>query len=194
MLSPAITKNDRLATILIGIVSTIVFLAVVVLGKVELQVDLGFNVHWFATANAIINSLVAILLVAALVMVKQRQFVLHRNLMMAAMVLSVLFLVSYIIHHLLSGSTMFGDVDHNHLLDEAEKATIGGMRWVYLVLLLTHIVLAAIVLPIILFTAYRGLTAEFAAHRKLARWSWPIWFYVSVTGPIVYVMISRYYE
>jgi putative membrane protein len=99
--------------------------------------------------------------------------------MMSAMILSVLFLVSYIAHHLLSGNTTFGGT--------------GAIRHVYFFILITHIFLAAVILPFILFTAYRGLTAEYPAHRKLARITWPIWFYVSVTGVVVYLMISPYY-
>jgi putative membrane protein len=99
--------------------------------------------------------------------------------MMSAMILSVLFLVSYIAHHLLSGNTTFGGT--------------GVIRHVYFFILITHIFLAAVILPFILFTAYRGLTAEYPAHRKLARITWPIWFYVSVTGVVVYLMISPYY-
>ena len=77
---------------------------------------------------------------------------------------------------------------------EAEKLAAGAMRMVYLVILITHIILAAIILPFILFTAYRGLTSEFPAHKKLARITWPLWFYVAVTGPVVYFMISPYYN
>jgi putative membrane protein len=94
--------------------------------------------------------------------------------------LSVAFLVSYILHHLLAGETRFGGE--------------GTIRIVYLVILLTHIFLAAVVLPFILFTAYRGLTAEFGLHRKLGKIVWPIWFYVAVTGPVVYFLISPYYQ
>ncbi len=113
--------------------------------------------------------------------------------MLTAMVLSILFLVSYICHHLFAGEARFGDINHDGLLSESEKAAAGSMRYIYYVLLSTHIILAAIVLPFILFTAYRALINENAAHRKLAKITWPIWFYVAVTGPIVYLMISRYY-
>ena len=99
---------------------------------------------------------------------------------MAALILSVLFLVSYIAHHLLAGETKFGGV--------------GAIKTIYLLILFTHIVLAAIILPFILFTAYRALTADFPAHKKLAKYTWPLWFYVAVTGPIVYLMISPYYH
>jgi putative membrane protein len=79
------------------------------------------------------------------------------------------------------------------ILSEAEKLVVGSVRYIYYVLLGTHIILAGIVLPFILFTAYRALIGENAAHRKLAKITWPMWFYVAVTGPIVYLLISPYY-
>jgi putative membrane protein len=113
--------------------------------------------------------------------------------MLTAMGLSVLFLLSYICHHLFSGSTLYGDVDKNGVVSAAEKLEAGSMRLVYFFVLGTHILLAGISLPFILFTAYRALISENATHRKLAKITWPIWFYVALSGPIVYIMISRYY-
>jgi putative membrane protein len=113
--------------------------------------------------------------------------------MISAMILSVLFLVRYICHHLFAGESRFGDVNHDGIVTELEKAAVGTTRIIYYILLGTHIPLAAIILPFILFTAYRGLTGEFIKHKKLARITWPIWFYVAVTGVIVYLMISPYY-
>jgi putative membrane protein len=180
MLQPAFQKNNKLARLLIFTVSFVVFLAVAILANVELKIDLGFNVHIFATINAVINSIVAFLLLAALIAVKKSKFLLHKNLMLSAIVLSILFLVSYIAHHLLTGDTKYGGV--------------GAIRYLYFFILITHIFLAAIILPFILFTAYRGLIAEWPPHKKIARITWPIWFYVSVTGVIVYLMISPYYS
>jgi len=119
---------------------------------------------------------------------------LHKKLMVAALVLSVVFLISYIAHHLLAGETKYGDANFDGIVDDAEKAALGGMRLLYIIILLTHIFLAAIILPFILFTAYRGLTAEFIKHKKIARITWPLWLYVAVTGPVVYLMIRPYYH
>jgi putative membrane protein len=193
MLQAAISKNDKKASWLIGIFSVIVFTAVVLLGRVKLELNLGFDVHIFATINAFINSAIAVLLVAALVAVKNKNYQLHKQLMMLALILSILFLVSYIAHHLLAGEARFGDSNHDGVLSEDEKLQVGTIRVVYYLILGTHIVLAALILPLILFTAYRALTAEFPAHKKLAKITWPLWFYVAVTGPIVYWMISPYY-
>ena len=179
MLPASIQKNDKLANILVILFSVVVFVAVVFLSRVKLDIALPFDVHVFAKVNAIINSAVSFLLLVGLLAVKRGRYALHRKVMMTAMVLSFLFLVSYICHHLLSDSTSFGGV--------------GAIKMVYYVILISHILLAAIILPFILYTSYRALVAEFPAHRKLAKITWPIWFYVSVTGVIVYLMISPYY-
>lgn len=180
MLQPLLAKNDRKFRVLILLFSFIVFAAVVLLGRYKLEADLGFDVHVFASINAVINSIVSILLLAALIAVRRRKLELHRNIMFGAMVLSFLFLVSYIAHHLLSGDTVYGGT--------------GSIRYLYYFILITHIFLAAIILPFILFTTYRALIGEYARHKKLARITWPIWFYVSVSGVVVYLMISPYYS
>jgi putative membrane protein len=156
-------------------------------------VNLGFDVHLFAKANAIINSCVALLLLAGLIAVKNKNYLLHKRIMLTAMSLSILFLVSYICHHLFAGEARFGDINHDGLLSETEKANTGSLRIIYYFILGTHIPLAGIVLPFILFTAYRALIGEFDKHKKLVRITWPIWFYVAVSGVIVYWMISPYY-
>lgn len=193
MLNPILKKNDKKASWLIIAFSVIVFSAVVLLSKVKLDVDLGFDVHFFALINALINSWVAVLLILALLAVKKNKYETHKKLMLTAMLLSILFLLSYICHHLLAGDTRFGDLDHDGIVSEAEKTAGGSLRIIYYVILGTHIPLAGIILPFILFTAYRALIGEYPAHKKLARITWPVWFYVAVTGVIVYVLISPYY-
>ncbi len=113
--------------------------------------------------------------------------------MLTAMFLSVLFLVSYICHHLFAGETRFGDANHDGIVTDMEKTAVGSSRMIYYILLGTHIPLAGIILPFILFSAYRALTGEYDKHKKLVRITWPIWFYVAVTGVLVYWMISPYY-
>jgi putative membrane protein len=195
MLTPVLTKNDARAKWLIGIFSVIVFAVVAVLGRYNLagQVELPFDVHLFAAVNALINATVSALLLAGLITIKQKKYVLHKQLMMAAMLLSVLFLVSYIGHHLLAGETKYGETDGVAGISEAEKAAAGSLRTVYLAILFTHIPLAGLALPFILFAAYRALTGDYAQHRKMVKWVWPVWFYVALTGVIVYFMISPYY-
>ena len=180
MLSASIQKNDKRANFLIILFSVIVFIAVVFLSRVKLEVDLPFNVHVFAEVNGLINSVVSFLLLVGLLAVTRGRYKLHKKVMIAAMILSILFLVSYILHHLLSDSTSYGGE--------------GIMKAVYYFILISHIILAGVIMPFVLFTAYRALTAEWPRHKKLAKITWPIWFYVSVTGVIVYLMISPYYQ
>jgi putative membrane protein len=194
MLQPTLEKNEGKAKLLIWTVSIVVFLAVAGLSRFKLEMDLPFNVHVFATINAVINSLVAILLIAGLVTIKSKNFLLHKKIMLTAITLSILFLVSYICHHLLAGETKFGDVDHNGMLSIDEKMLAGTSRIFYYILLGIHIPLAAIILPFILFTAYRALTGEYDKHKKLVRITWPVWFFVAVSGVVVYWMISPYYN
>jgi len=193
MLEPVLKKNDKLAYILIGIFSVVVLAVVSFLSKFTLEVELPFDKHIFALINAVINSSVAVLLIAGLIAVKQKKYKLHKSIMMTAMVLSLLFLVTYIAHHLLAGEAIYGDTDFDGVLSEGEWY-VATNRDIYLLLLGTHIVLAATSLPFILFTAYRALTSDFAAHKKLAKRVWPIWFYVAATGPIIYLMIKQYYN
>jgi len=179
MLSTSLKKNDAKARMIIYGVSLVVFIAVVALKKVKLHIMPSADAHVFALASAIINSLVAVLLVAGLITAKQRKLALHRKIMLTAIVLSVLFLLTYIAHHLLTDETPYGGV--------------GTLKTVYYIILFTHIPLAGIILPFILFTAYRALIGEYDAHKKLTRITWPIWFYVAVTGVVVYMMISPFY-
>lgn len=194
MLQQGLQKNDKKAKQLIWLFSAVVFSAVVLLSNFKLDIHPGFDVHIFACFNAVINAAIAVLLVAALIAVKKKNYLLHKRIMLTALVLSVLFLVSYIAHHLLAGEAKFGDADHDGILSNAELAQVSTIRIVYLVILFTHIFLAAVILPFILFTAYRALISEYSQHKKMARYTWPLWFYVAVTGPIIYWLISPYYH
>ncbi|MGN6618756.1 MAG: DUF420 domain-containing protein [Ilyomonas sp.] len=194
MLQASLQKNDRQAKLIIGIFSFVAFAAIVVLGKVKLNVDLGFDIHIFALINAVINTITALLLIAALIAVKRKSYLLHKKIMLTALILSVVFLLSYVAHHLLAGEALFGDANHDGIVTAEEKAAVGSSRTVYFIILATHILLAAVILPFILFTAYRALTAEFVKHKKIARYTWPLWLYVAITGPIVYWFIHPYYR
>lgn len=196
MLQPVLQKNDRKAKTLIFIVSFVVFAAVTILGKYNLagKISLSFDEHIFATINAFINGTVALLLIAGLLAVKNKKFEWHKNIMLLAMALSVLFLISYIGHHLLAGETAYGETDGVKGLSEAEHTAAGDMRIFYLIILLTHIPLAGLVLPFILFAAYRALIGEYEQHKKLVRYVWPLWMYVALTGVLIYCMIEPYYK
>lgn len=178
MLPPAWKKNDKRAKWLIISFSVIVFLIVASLGRIK-PVKPDFDGHIFAQINAVVNSIVAILLLLALFAVKSKKYLAHKRIMITAMLLSILFLASYISHHVLEGETKYGGE--------------GTMKIVYYIILFTHIPLAGIILPFILFSAYRAMIGEYDKHKKLVRITWPIWFYVAITGVVVYLMISPYY-
>jgi len=180
MLHASIEKNDKLAYRIIGIVSVVVFLVVAALPKLYLGVTLPFDPHIFAKANAIINSTVTILLIVGFILVKQKEYELHKKVMFTAIALSGLFLVSYIAHHLFAQETKFGGE--------------GSIRTFYFFILITHIILAAVILPFILYTSYQSLSGQFAKHKKIVRYTFPLWLYVSTTGVLVYILISPYYK
>lgn len=194
MLQPSLQKNDSKAKKLIWVVSIIVFALVATISRVKLHVSLPFNVHVFATINAVLNSLVSLLLLAGLILAKSGKYTAHKKVMITAIVLSVLFLVSYVAHHLLAGETRYGDLDHDGILSLNETAQAGATKYIYYVLLALHIPLAVIILPIVLFTAYRALIGEYEKHKKMVRFAWPLWFFVAVSGVVVYLMISPYYS
>lgn len=128
---------------------------------------------------ATINGITAIILVAAFIAIKNKNFVLHKNLMTTAILFSVVFLVLYVAYHMTSDSTKFGGD--------------GAIKYVYYFVLLTHILLSIIVIPFVLITYVRGITNNLEKHKKIARITFPLWLYVAVSGVLVYIMISPYY-
>jgi uncharacterized membrane protein YozB (DUF420 family) len=135
------------------------------------------DVHTLPAVNASLNALAALLLVTGYVLIRNRRWIAHRNVMTAALVCSVLFLTSYLIYHAQVGSVRFP----GH----------GTARTVYLTILVTHTALAAIVPFLAGVTVYRAWRRRFPQHKRLARWTLPIWLYVSVTGVVVYLMLYR---
>ncbi|MEN0056174.1 MAG: DUF420 domain-containing protein [Mucilaginibacter sp.] len=145
--------------------------------------------------NAFLNGTCTVLLLTSLYFIKQGNIKVHKRLNIITFCLSSLFLVSYILfHYLMRNDTLYGDANFDGKLSDAERATAGGMRTLYLSILVPHIVLAAGVLPLILLSFYRGLQMQVAKHKKLVRWAFPIWLYVTITGVIVYLMIKPYYH
>src|SRR5215213_7134320 len=146
-------------------------------GSWMLAVEVMFTVHDLPAVNASLNALSGVLLVIAFVLIRNHQIERHRQVMLAAFTTSSLFLVCYVVYHAQVGSVRF--------------TRQGFVRPLYFTILITHVTLAATVLPLALITLSRGLKARFAQHRRIARWTFPIWLYVSVTGVLVYVLLYQ---
>jgi putative membrane protein len=174
------------------IVSAVVLALVVAMRKISL--DFGIDFTFLPPLYSILNALTAVFLMSGLYQIKQKNIANHQRLMNVAVILSALFLLCYVLYHITTPETKYGDVNYDGVVDEAELLELGGMRTVYLILLITHIVLAAVILPFILFTYIRAYTNQIAKHRKMARWVFPFWLYVAVTGPILYLMLMPYYK
>ncbi|MEM7573746.1 MAG: DUF420 domain-containing protein [Bacteroidota bacterium] len=187
------TFPDKERSLKIGaiVVSVVVLLLVGLMRRVKLEVDLDLS--FLPAANAIINSLTALMLLLSLYFVKQGKLLAHRNANMAALGLSVVFLACYVAYHFTSPEVIYGDANHNGLLEAAEAAAVAGSRTLYLVILFSHIGLAGIILPFILYTAIYAISGKYQQHKKMARYVWPLWFYVALTGPIVYLLLKDYY-
>jgi putative membrane protein len=144
--------------------------------------------------NAFLNGTCSVLLIFSLLAIKKRNIELHKKLNLTAFVLSSLFLLSYVTAHYFIPDTKYGDVDHNGIMSEVESTDVSGIKPVYVIILLSHIFLAIVVLPLVLMSFYYGLTDQREKHKKLTRFSYPIWLYVTVTGVVVYLMVSPYYN
>lgn len=144
--------------------------------------------------NAFLNGTCSVLLLFSLWAIKKKNIQLHKKLNLTAFALSTLFLLSYVTAHYFIPDTKYGDVDHDGIMSALESAAVSGIKPLYVVILLTHIFLAIVVLPMVLLSFYYGLTDQREKHKKLTRFSYPIWLYVTITGVVVYLMVSPYYN
>jgi putative membrane protein len=142
---------------------------------------------------ATINGICAIVLVLAVIAIKNGKRKLHERLMTSAIVLGVAFLLMYVAYHMTADSTKFGDLNHDGILDLGETAKIGALRYIYFFILITHILLSIAIIPLVLISYVRALGQRFDRHRKIAKITFPLWLYVAVTGVVVYLMIAPYY-
>jgi putative membrane protein len=177
--------SDKVVFRLIAGVSIVVLFVIVVLQSkiVTIFPDKSEIPAWVFSLpglNAVINGTCTVLLLISLYFIKKKNIQAHKNLNILTFILSSLFLVSYIIFHSTGIKTTYGGE--------------GFLRILYYFILITHIILAAIVLPLVLLSFHKGLQMQVEKHRKLVRWSYPIWLYVTCTGVIVYLMISPYYS
>ena len=143
--------------------------------------------------HAGINSLTVLTLIAALIAIKRGNVVVHRSFMLASLFLGLLFLISYILYHSSVESVKFGDANYDGLVSEAELEEVGISRLFYLIILASHILLSILVVPFVLFAFYYALTDQIVRHRKMVKYTFPVWLYVSITGVAVYFMIRPYY-
>jgi putative membrane protein len=164
---------------LIVVLSAVIPILVTVLYLMPKTFEVGEEIYFLPLFNAFVNGLTTLVLIGAWVAIMKRRIVLHKRLMLTALTLSVLFLLSYVTYHLLTKSTPFGGE--------------GAMKMIYFSILISHILLAIIIVPMVLITFSRALTEQFDRHKKIARITLPLWLYVTTTGVIVYLMISPYY-
>jgi putative membrane protein len=179
-LSENLSSRESFYKRFIWIASVAVFGVVVLLSQLPKSAAIPSWAKFLPAMNAVLNALTTLLLLVSLSYIRKKNVEMHKKLNLAACALSTLFLLSYVLFHSFGVETKF-PVDN-------------PMRPLYLFILTSHIILAAVVFPLVLFTVYRGLTNQVTAHRKIVRWSYPIWLYVTVTGVIVYLMISPYYK
>jgi putative membrane protein len=144
--------------------------------------------------NAVLNGSCSVLLVLSYLAIRKGHINRHKRLNISAFILSTLFLVSYITAHYFIPDTRFGDSDHDGVMSAMESSAVSSVKPIYLTILLSHIFLAVIVLPMVLMSFYYGLTDQRVKHKRLTRFSFPIWLYVTVSGVVVYLMISPYYN
>lgn len=177
----AIQLSEKRAKLIIVALSVVVALLVGVLNwGIDKRTVTGLDLSFFPKFHAILNSIVALLLVFGLYFIKTKKTELHKKTMFLSFVVSAVFLVSYVIYHTLAEPTRYTDE--------------GFLKIVYLLLLATHIILAAFIMPFILMTFYYAWSNKYEKHKKLARKVWPFWFYVAVSGVLVYIMISDFYK
>jgi putative membrane protein len=161
---------------LIIVISILVPVVVAVLFRVKID---GYDFSFLPPVYASINALTGILLVGAFAAIRRNKRRVHERLMKICIGLSAVFLIMYVIYHMTSESTPYGGE--------------GFLRIVYFFILITHIILSIVVIPLVLFTFGRALSGNFERHKKLARYTFPLWLYVAISGVIVYLMISPYY-
>lgn len=180
-------------TFLVWIITVVVLLLVGLMRQVKLGLPEGVTLHFLPSFHAFLNTAAAFSLIMAIVSIKKKFVINHQRWIYLAMGCSLLFLLSYVAYHFTTAETLFGDLNKDKVLSIEELEIVGKTRYVYLIILLTHIILAAISLPFILLTFVYGYTNQFVKHRKLAKKIFPVWLYVAVTGPIVYLMLKPYY-
>ncbi len=176
----ALTKTDKVAIPVIITLSILVPIVVLILMNLPERYNLlGTKSGTFPLFHAVLNGSTAVLLLMGYFFMRIREYKWHRNVMITAFFLSAIFLVSYVISKISNAPVHYGGE--------------GILKYFYFFILISHISLSAIIIPLVLFTMYRGLTGEYQKHAKIARWTFPIWLYVAITGVLVYIFMFPYY-
>ncbi len=173
-------NKDKFYLRIIWVLSVIVFALVLILSRRPKAEHIPNWATYLPMINAFLNGACSILLIISFYFILKKKVSIHRRLNITACILSTLFLLSYVTFHSFGVETTFPKDN--------------PIRPLYIFILSSHIILAATVLPLVLISLYRGLTNQVVRHRKLTKWSFPIWLYVTVTGVVVYLMISPYYK
>jgi len=175
-------KNEALRKKLdiVSYVLSVVVIALVILMRPAERIHVDFDTSWLPAFNAITNTGVSICLILALVFIRKKNIAMHRNMILGAMVLSFFFLLSYVLYHFTTPETKY--------------CKEGTIRIIYFIILISHIILAGLSLPFILLTFSRGISFEVEKHRKMAKWVFPVWLYVAISGPVVYLMLRPCYN
>jgi len=173
-------NNQKKYDKLILVLAIVIPVAVALLFGIRTKIDLGTWTKVLPHLNGLLNSLTSVFLILGYIFIKNKNISKHRMAMFSAFVLGSIFLVSYVLYHLTNPSTLFGGA--------------GFIKIIYYILLITHIVLAAVVVPFVLYAVYYAVSGQIEKHKKIVKWTLPIWLYVSVTGVVVYLMISPYYN
>lgn len=165
---------------LINIISALIPIVVAIMLSIRQKINLGEWTTFLPHINGLLNTITSLLLLLGFYFIRQKNVIAHRRTMLTAFALGSFFLVNYVLYHLSNESTPFGGQ--------------GWVRLVYYFLLISHIFLSVVVLWFVLRAVYFAITKQYAAHKRIVRWAFPIWLYVSTTGVIVYLMISPYYK
>jgi len=164
---------------IVSYILSVVVIGIVIAMRPAERYNVDFDTSWMPAFNATANTLAAICLVTAVYFVKKKNISAHRNMIFGAMLFSFFFLLSYVVYHFTTPETKYcGE---------------GSIRYLYFFILITHIILAGLSLPFILLTFSRGISFTTEKHKKMARWVYPVWLYVMITGPVVYLMLRPCY-
>ncbi|MBT3570455.1 MAG: DUF420 domain-containing protein [Opitutae bacterium] len=180
-------------TVAVWIISAAVLFLVGLMRQVKIDLPEGMSLDFLPPLHALLNSGAAFALLMAIFSIKGGKVQSHQRWIYMAMSCSLLFLLCYVAYHFTTAETIYGDLDRDGALSDAEMQEAGAMRSFYLCILLSHIALAAISLPFILLTFVYGFTNQFEKHRTMAKKVFPVWLYVAITGPVVYLLLKPYY-